>query len=630
MNRNVNSHLQEDLLYTDTEDRYGIYQITKGGIMDDFKFMRMEYVEAAGAVVDKNGYQLVYTDRLEAGETLDSLYEKFNLYHPEDYRGHSLSVSDVVVLRREGQLKAYYVDSFGFTDVPDFMREKLWELEKTLSGMSEAALKVGDYFIGIQEAEEGYDYSIYRHDHSLLDGGIYDNPEETMVNVLRFIVEDDLKLNLEHAEVIDYETLMEKVEEVEHAAILASQASAQEKKDIWLEYYVAECEEFHHLKGYEVYDSLEEAALNYRILREDGRKAYLGNSLGIIYHDNSEPIFDESEYPFIMGNVIRADGLDDVKHFAASKEVCEAVAKICDLFPDYQLIEPKNLQNARYPENMTAEELADALMQIMEEYDFYDYQDNLQTEAEQKQRILYDLGYDNKTVYIRTLKEIIEDDGTEAPQAELLLKRLEGYQSEHYPEEEPVVRVRYSEHGEFKAGSYYKFSDAEKKIQEIGATIHSRDRSDTNHDQRENYLLDYTLFYEKNGEKQKIDGYLGITSDSLSIIQNIKEQTEDKLSDETWLDNMRSKGEEIYQKYMTELADIQEYVLPYLQQFVSLPEREPISQQAQEVKEDNSLSVSIKKTGEKKMSIHEKIARNKSILANQNGRNTEIKEMDRM
>ena len=190
MSRNMNVHLREDLLYIGTEDRYGIYQITRGSIMDDFKFMRMEYVEAAGAVVDKTGYQLVYTDRLETGETLDSLYEKFNLYHPEDYRGHSLSVSDVVVLRREGQLKAYYVDSFGFTEVPDFMREKQWKLEKALSGMQEAALKVGEYFIGIQEAEEGYDYSIYRQDY----------------------------------------TLMENVEEVEYAAILTNQASVQEKR----------------------------------------------------------------------------------------------------------------------------------------------------------------------------------------------------------------------------------------------------------------------------------------------------------------------------------------------------------------------------------------------------------------
>lgn len=108
-----NEHLQENLMYTDNGNRYGICQIIRGSAMDEFRFMRMDYVEASGGNVDKNCYQLVYTDRLAAGETLDSLYEKFNLNHPVDYTGHSLSVSDIVVLRQDGSLTAYYVDSFG-------------------------------------------------------------------------------------------------------------------------------------------------------------------------------------------------------------------------------------------------------------------------------------------------------------------------------------------------------------------------------------------------------------------------------------------------------------------------------------------------------------------------------------
>lgn len=290
-----NVHLQEDLMYTDAGNRYGIYQIIRGGVMDNYKFMRMDYVEASGGKVDKTGYRLVYMDRLEAGETLDSLYEKFNLYHPADYTGHSLSVSDMVVLRQDGKLRAYYVDSFGFAEVPGFMQEKIWELENALADMKEAAIKIGDWYLGIQEVDEGYDYSIYQSDYHLKDGGVYDNPDETMINVLRYVIEDDLELSMENAELIDYEDLMEKVEEVERTEIVAMQDSVkQQKKDVWLQFYVAECDEFHHLKGYDVYDTLEEAALNYRILREDARKVYLGNALGIIYHDENDPIFDES------------------------------------------------------------------------------------------------------------------------------------------------------------------------------------------------------------------------------------------------------------------------------------------------------------------------------------------------
>ena len=471
-----------------------------------------------------------------------------------------------------------------------------------------------------------------------MDGGVYENPEETMFQILRLVVEDDLKLNMENAELIDYEELMEKVEEVEYAAITARQQDGNnQKKDIWLEYYVAECEEFHHLKGYEVYNTLEEAALNYRILREDMRKVYFGNALGIIYHDNEDPVFDGSEYSFIKGDVIYADGLDDVKHFAESPEVCRAVAKMQELFPDYQVIEPKSLQKAMYPENMTAEELADALMNLAEEYDFYDYQDNLETVEEQKQRILMDLGYGNKAVYIRNLKEMIEDDAQEAPRAKLLLNRIESYEADKYPVKEPMVRIRYSENPAFRAGSYYKLSDAEKKIQEISAREKEHNGSASDHDvQKDNYLLDYTIYYENNGEKQKIDGYLGIVSSESGIVQSIKEQTEEKLSDTSWLDNIRSKGEEIYRVYMTELTDIQEYVLPYLQQFVALPEREPVTQQVHEmekgtvVKSNSSETGIKKKSEEKKLSIHERIERNREKLAGQHGRNTEVKQIDRV
>lgn len=631
---NINNvHLQENLMYTDTGKRYGIYQIIRGSAMDEFRFMRLDYVETNSGKVDKKCYRLVYTDRLEAGETLDSLYEKFNLNHPADYTGHSLSMSDIVVLRQDDVLKTYYVDTFGFAEILGFMQEKLWELENSFEELSEAAVRVGDYFIGIQETDTGYGYTIYRQDYSLMDGGVYESQDETMFHILRFVVEDDLKLNMENAELIDYEELMEKVEEVEYAAITARQQSDKnQKKDIWLEYYVAECEEFHHLKGYEVYNMLEEAALNYRILREDMRKVYFGNALGIIYHDNEDPVFDGSEYSFIKGDVIHVDGLDDVKYFAETPEVCRAVAKMQELFPEYQVIEPKSLQKAMYPENMTAEELADALMNLAEEYDFYDYQDNLETVEEQKQRIVMDLGYGNKAVYIRNLKEMIEDNAQEAPQAKLLLNRIEGYEVDKYPDKEPMLRIRYSENQAFRAGSYYKLSEAEKKIQEI-----SSDNSGIqDHDvQEENYLLDYTLYYEKSEKNHRIDGYLGIVSGGAGIVQSIKDQTEEKLSDVSWLDNIRSKGEEIYQEYMMELMDIQEYVLPYLQQFVMLPEKEPVALQVQEVMvgttvKSNSSDVGMKNKGEtKKLSIHERIERNREILAGQRGRNAEVKEIDR-
>jgi len=111
------------------EDRFGIYQLKDTEEARDIHFMGMDYLESKGIAVTKENYDLVYVGELSKlqgqsqGETLEAVYEKFNIDHPEDFRGHSLSVSDVVVLHQNGENSAHFVDSFGFTGLPDFMRE---------------------------------------------------------------------------------------------------------------------------------------------------------------------------------------------------------------------------------------------------------------------------------------------------------------------------------------------------------------------------------------------------------------------------------------------------------------------------------------------------------------------------
>lgn len=70
--------------------------------------------------MDASCYDSVYKGNMEDGMTLESLYAMFNINRPEDFRGHSLSVSDVIVLRDREEKKAYFVDSFGFKELPDF------------------------------------------------------------------------------------------------------------------------------------------------------------------------------------------------------------------------------------------------------------------------------------------------------------------------------------------------------------------------------------------------------------------------------------------------------------------------------------------------------------------------------
>ena len=125
-------HLNEDLLFNSSQDRYAIYQIRDDGEGRRYLFMGTDYLKKQGFSVEYDDYRMVYSDVLGENETLDSLYEKFNIGRPLDFTGHSLSVSDVVVLKKGGEVTAHYVDSFGYTELPEFFsqREKNMEQEK--------------------------------------------------------------------------------------------------------------------------------------------------------------------------------------------------------------------------------------------------------------------------------------------------------------------------------------------------------------------------------------------------------------------------------------------------------------------------------------------------------------------
>ena len=104
-------------------DIFSIYQVPAGPEGRDFRFRSYEELQAAGLAVDRKNYALVYTAPLDGKTTLEDIYRTFNLDRPADFTGHSLSVSDVVVLNRSGKEEAHYCDSIGFTPVPEFMRE---------------------------------------------------------------------------------------------------------------------------------------------------------------------------------------------------------------------------------------------------------------------------------------------------------------------------------------------------------------------------------------------------------------------------------------------------------------------------------------------------------------------------
>ena len=105
------------------QDSFSIYQLRNEDSTSDYRFEPYDRLQAAGRTVDKANYTEVYAAPLTAGTTLEDIYRTFNVDHPADFNGHSLSVSDVVVLHQNGQDTAHYCDSVGFQQVPEFLGE---------------------------------------------------------------------------------------------------------------------------------------------------------------------------------------------------------------------------------------------------------------------------------------------------------------------------------------------------------------------------------------------------------------------------------------------------------------------------------------------------------------------------
>ena len=148
--------VKEETSYQKTSPvTYEILQIKDGSNGEHYCFWGMNYVQKNGLQINVGDYESKYQGELKPGETLDTLYERFNLYRPEDFTGHSLSVSDVIVLESGGDKRAFYVDSFGFCEVKDFFAEKPARSEITFTVAECGEFhSLGRYRDDISNAEE--------------------------------------------------------------------------------------------------------------------------------------------------------------------------------------------------------------------------------------------------------------------------------------------------------------------------------------------------------------------------------------------------------------------------------------------------------------------------------------------
>ena len=123
--------MNEQEFLTGSGDGFAIYQLKHDISTRDLRFASMAIVEKTGKKIDRGNYELIYTGKLEQKANLEQhaileeLYARFNLAIPEDFAGHSLSMSDIVTLRQSGHISFHYVDTFGFRDVKNFLPDNL-------------------------------------------------------------------------------------------------------------------------------------------------------------------------------------------------------------------------------------------------------------------------------------------------------------------------------------------------------------------------------------------------------------------------------------------------------------------------------------------------------------------------
>ena len=120
--------IDETLLLHGESRRFAIYQMDSGD-EHTYQFMGIESAKSLGYTIDGKDYRMVYAAPWMPTITLDNIFERFNIDRPEDFRGHSLSVSDVIVINRGAEITAYYVDSFGFQELPEFVQQRMNMLE---------------------------------------------------------------------------------------------------------------------------------------------------------------------------------------------------------------------------------------------------------------------------------------------------------------------------------------------------------------------------------------------------------------------------------------------------------------------------------------------------------------------
>ena len=667
--------LKEAELLIGTKPVFGIYQIRDDSAGTAYAFRNMNFIESHDLQVRKEDYKLVYVGELQGNVLLEDIFERFNIHRPEDFRGHSLSVSDIVVLNNGEKVTAHFVDSISFQELDNFL-----DLEE--HSMEELAYQVGERYFAIQVTEEGYDYSFYDEEFRLMDGGVYENDEISIEEATDEILEEEGWT--EERVPGDYEQLMEKVEEMDEIVLAEIQNSQGEykplakveeleeanynmidnvlnnmppKKEPYLEYFAAECDEFHDMGAYEKSTDVNQIAAVYEKYRENPENAYRVCSMGIIYRDPEDSYYDDAEFAIVKGNTVLGNLMDDVRFYGELALVREGIKKIHEALPDYKYVPMRDVREAMYPEKMATEQLAEALDEIAEAFDPYEYRDNVEPGENTVQEVMLDLRSGNIHSYISYLKDIVDEECDQSVRAGVLIERLKAYEPELPKNMEPMVYVNFCEESDLMKTRCQKLSELDAKTAEMDKEWYTK-RDPKTEEPAKIAKIYVTVYYAEKGEQMlhHFKKSMDIGNGHGGIVSQLKYDNEMKLTDEYWINYQKGKGSEEFQKYMEDLTDMQNHVLPYLQSFCNLEEKGVKERREQQIAERNKgradervtsteANAVVKDAGkadrkpaqqkqavdgkDKKLSIHERIEINKRIIQEKQGKDKPERGADR-
>ncbi|MDD2979277.1 MAG: YodL domain-containing protein [Hespellia sp.] len=436
----------EDKLLHGEQNSFGIYQLKEGEELHYHRFEGLERLRNHGLKVEKKNYELIYTAPLQEGQTLDDIFEQFNLFHPEDFTGHSLSVSDIVLIHKDGVNTAQYVDSFGFQEISDFL-----EVQAELEQQTEAAYEFADRYLMIHECEDGYDYTFYNRQYQEMDGGVYENPDITLDEAVHIILTDDPFPDMERAPV-DYEELDEKVEEANRIVPPEEPEKVEvmtEKPEQFITFYVAECMEFTMLGEYHENLTMEQAVEIYHSIPAE--RMHGGKGIGFVLHNANElgDAFQDMEFDLYSAGSIDVDTINHIPEFRDSSLVQQAIEDVKVHFPVAEVWdrETKAEEVRQLVEQFATdcEQYAIELDQFFEDYDTYEYRDSIEDKEENVQTIAASVQQGDTAHLKEWLQSVIEEEEPieDVKRAEELLKQLDDLAVRR--EKNPLTKVEEQE-----------------------------------------------------------------------------------------------------------------------------------------------------------------------------------------